>query len=147
MDELDVKINLLKKFIYEDMNHPKVRILTQQITKGYNTNLGKARAIYNWIKQNIYYVHEPEGLDIAVKPSRLIELGRGDCDKVSTLFATSAKIVGVPVKLKVIKQRENLWSHIYPLALTNGKFLPYDNAAPVLMEKEVQYLDSRTYDV
>jgi hypothetical protein len=34
MDELDIKVSQLKKLIYEDMNHPKVRILAQQITKG-----------------------------------------------------------------------------------------------------------------
>jgi len=146
MDELDLRVNLLRKLIYEDMNHPKVRILAQQITKGLNTNLGKARAIYNWIKQNIYYVRDPEGLDLAVRPSRVVELGRGDCDKTATLFATLAGIVGVPVKLKVITQDQRVWSHIYPLAL-NSKWLAYDAAAPVYMEKEVNYLDSRMYDV
>ena len=147
MDELDFRVNQLKTLIYEDMNHPEVRILAQQITKGLNTNLGKARAIYNWIKQNIYYIREPEGMDIYLSPSRTIELGRGDCDEASSLFASLAGIVGVPVKLKVVTQDRKIWSHVYPLALTNGKFLPYDAAAPVLMEKEVQYLDSRIYDV
>ena len=146
MDELDLRVNQLKKLIYEDMNHPKVRILAQQITKSYNTNLGKARAIYNWIKQNIYYTREPDGMDIYLSPSRTIELGRGDCDEASSLFASLAGIVGVPVKLKIVTQDRKVWSHVYPLAL-NGKWLPYDAAAPVLMEKEVQYLDSRIYDV
>lgn len=146
MDELDFRVKLLRKLIYEDINHPKVRILAQQITKGLNTNLGKSRAIYKWIKQNIHYVHDPDGLDVYTRPSRTIELGRGDCDDASSLFATLSGIVGIPVKLKVITQDKKVWSHIYPLAL-NGKWLPYDAAAPVLPEREVQYLDARIYDV
>ena len=147
MDELDIRVNQLRKLIYEDMNHPKVRILAQQITKGLNTNLGKARAIYNWIKQNIYYVREPEGMDIYTSPSRTIELGRGDCDEVSSLFASLSGIVGVPVKLRVVTQNNKIWSHVYPMALTNGKYLPYDAAAPVLPEQEVIYLKARDYNV
>jgi len=146
MDELDIRINQIRKLIREDINHPKVRILAQQITKGLNTNLGKARAIYNWIKQNIHYTRDPGGLDIYTRPSVLIDLGRGDCDDSATLYATLAGIVGVPVKLKVITQDQRVWSHIYPLAL-NSKWLPYDAAAPVLPEQEVRYLDERTYDV
>ena len=146
MDELDFRVNQLKKLIYEDMNHPKVRILAQQITKGYNTNLGKARAIYNWIKQNIHYTRDQENLDIYTRPSMLIELGRGDCDDSAMLFSSLAGIVGIPIKLKIITQDKKVWSHVYPLAL-NGKWLPYDAAAPVYMEKEVNYLDSRIYDV
>lgn len=146
MDELDIKIGQLKKLIYADMNHPKVRILAQQITRGLNTNLGKSRAIYNWIKQNIHYTRDADGLDIYTSPSRTIELGRGDCDDVSALYSSLAGIVGVPVKLKVITQDQRVWSHIYPISL-NGKWLAYDAAAPVLMEKEVSYLDSRIYDV
>ena len=147
MDELDFRVNQLKKLIYADMNHPNVRILAQQITRGYNTNLGKARAIYNWIKQNIHYTRDQENLDIYTRPSMLIELGRGDCDDSAMLYSSLAKLAGIPIKLKVITQDQRVWSHVYPLALTNGKFLPYDAAAPVLMEKEVSYLDSRIYDV
>ena len=146
MDELDIKINQIHKLIQEDINHPKVRILAQQITKGLNTNLGKARAIYNWIKQNIHYVRDPDGLDIYTRPSVLIDLGRGDCDDSATLYATLAGIVGVPTKLKIITQDQKVWSHVYPISL-NGKWLAYDAAAPVLMENEVTYLDSRIYDV
>ena len=147
MDELDLRVNQLKKLIYADMNHPKVRILAQQITRGLNTNLGKSRAIYNWIKTHIHYTREPDGMDIYLSPSRTIELGRGDCDEASSLFASLAGIVGVPVKLKIVTQDQRVWSHVFPLALTNGKYTAYDAAAPVLMEKEVQYLDSRIYDV
>lgn len=146
MDELDFRVNQLKKLIYADMNHPKVRILAQQITRGYNTNQGKARAIYNWIKQNIHYTRDADGLDIYTRPSMLIELGRGDCDDSAALFSSLAGIVGVPTKLKVITQDQKVWSHIYPLSL-NGKWLAYDAAAPVPMEQEVRYLDSRIYDV
>jgi len=147
MDELDIKINHIRRLIKEDMNNPSMRILAQQITKGYNTDLGKSRAIYDWIKQNLNYVREDSGLDVHQKPSITVNLGRFDCEDSTALFATLAGIVGIPTKLKVIRQTPNLWSHVYPLALTNGKFLPYDNAAPVLMEKEVQYLGFRIYDV
>ena len=147
MDELDLRVNQLKKLIYADMNHPKVRILAQQITRGLNTNLGKSRAIYNWIKQNIHYTREPDGMDIYLSPSRTIELGRGDCDEASSLFASLAGIVGVPVKLKVVTQDNRMWSHVYPIALTNGKWTIWDAAAPILPEQEVTYLKARIFDV
>lgn len=85
-------------------------------------------------------------MDIYTRPSVLIDLGKGDCDDSAMLYSSLAKLAGIPVKLKVITQDKKVWSHIYPLAL-NGKWLPYDAAAPVLMEKEVSYLDSRIYDV
>jgi transglutaminase-like putative cysteine protease len=147
MNELDIKIERLKKLIYQDMNHPKIRVLAQQITKGKTTDLEKARAIYNWIKQNIRYVREPEGLDLYQSPALTVELGRGDCEDASALFASIAKLSGLNVKLKVIAQKPTLWSHIYPLVLINDKYLPYDNAAPIPMEKEVTYLKSREYYV
>ena len=147
MDELDLRVNRLRKLIYEDMNHPKVRILAQQITRGLNTNLGKSRAIYNWIKTHIHYTRDQENLDIYTRPSMLIELGRGDCDDSAMLFSSLAGIVEVPTKLRIITQGKNVWSHVYPFAGVNGKFLPYDAAAPILPEQEVQYLLKRDYDV
>lgn len=147
MDELDIKINQIKKMIREDINHPKIRILAQQITKGYATDLGKARSIYNWIKQNIYYAREEEGLDLYQRPITTVELGRGDCDDSAALFSSLAGVMGIPVRLKVIAQDPNLWSHIYPLALTNGHWIVYDAAAPIPMEQEVRYLKARVFDV
>ena len=147
MYELDIRLDQLRKLIYADLDHPKLKVLTQQIIKNKQTNLEKAQAIYNFIKTNVRYVREPEGLDIYQRPSVTVSLGRGDCDKAASLAVALGKIAGVPVKLRVVAQRPDLWSHIYPMFLANHHWVPLDPAAPVSPGQEVKYLKARDYYV
>ncbi|WP_027714768.1 transglutaminase family protein [Desulfuromonas sp. TF] len=75
----------------------QVKKLADTITAGQTTVLGKARAIYDWIIENMYRDPETRGCgsgDVCV----LLERPGGKCADISSVYIALARAAGVPAR-------------------------------------------------
>jgi len=73
----------------------KVRELAEKITKGKKTNLAKARAIYDWIVNNMHRDPNVKGCGFGDVEKLLISMG-GKCGDIHSVFVALTRSVGVP---------------------------------------------------
>ncbi|MFN3505713.1 MAG: transglutaminase-like domain-containing protein [Caldimicrobium sp.] len=76
---------------------PKVRELALKITKDEKTVLGKARAIYNWIVNNMRRDPQVKGCGLGEVDKLLVSLG-GKCADIHAVFVSLARAAGVPAR-------------------------------------------------
>jgi len=73
-----------------------------------------ARAIYEWMGPNVTYAYDPEGIEQVQEPTATLMLGQGDCDDMVSLAIAMLTSVGVPARIKVIRQTgSDVFNHIY----------------------------------
>lgn len=75
----------------------KVKELADKITKGKKTNLSKARAIYDWIVNNMYRDPDVKGCGFGEVEKLIVSLG-GKCADIHSVFVALARSVGVPAR-------------------------------------------------
>jgi len=86
----------------------KVREAAENITKGKKTTLSKARAIYDWIVDNMYRDPQIKGCGIGDVEKLLESLG-GKCGDIHSVYVALARSVGIPSR------------EIFGIRIPNGK--------------------------
>lgn len=75
----------------------KVKETALKITKGKKTNLEKAKAIYDWIVENMYRDPNVKGCGFGDVEKLLITMG-GKCADIHSVFVALARASGVPAR-------------------------------------------------
>src|SRR3989304_2193959 len=75
----------------------KVKETAERITKGKETILGKSRAIYDWIVNNMYRDPDIKGCGTG-EVERLLEALGGKCGDIHSVYVALARSVGVPAR-------------------------------------------------
>ncbi|TYP92075.1 Transglutaminase-like superfamily protein [Fodinibius salinus] len=158
---LDKVLSEMKRLVKEYKGNPKIRdkavTLTKGIAKDGRTGLPDRRnyhniasAVYDWMKQNIAYIRDPDDIEWLQTPLVTLKNGYGDCDDLSVLAGALLSSIGVPTQFKVVKadrRKPNSYSHVYLEYKVNGSWQPFD---PTLHTKagdglnDSQIFDSRT---
>lgn len=73
--------------------------------------LAQAVAIATWVKQNCYYVHEPD--EVFQTPTNTLREKSGDCDDFTWLQCSMMESIGIPSRMNLVRIG-GLWKHIYP---------------------------------
>lgn len=118
---LDDRMDYLIAEIEEGMQDPAIQKLAAKILSAYNVPSrdyrGEAEAIFLWVRENIRYTRDPEGMELFRKPKRILELGIADCDDMSILIGALLSTIGQVIILRVIGVSSNNPEHIYPVVL------------------------------
>jgi transglutaminase-like putative cysteine protease len=75
----------------------KVKEMADRITKGKKTNLQKARAIYDWIVNNMHRDPNIKGCGFGEVDKLLVSMG-GKCGDIHSVFVALSRSVGVPAR-------------------------------------------------
>lgn len=124
---LDGVLTEMKRLVDEGKGDPAVRSKAFEITQNIpvdprtglpnRRNYGKiADAVYSWMKKNIAYVNDPDGIEWLQTAPKTLELGFGDCDDQSVLAGALLSSIGVPVRFRVVKanpKKKEAYSHVY----------------------------------
>ena len=104
-----------------------LKILERYRTKSHNY-FDEARAIGEWVRDNVHYVKDPAGLEQITDPERLLRLalqGRahGDCDDQALLAATLLRSIGHTPKFKIVRYyaKTGPYNHIYVVDYAGNK--------------------------
>lgn len=108
------------------------------------------QAIFNWIQRNVFYMHDPTGVELLTSPSLLIwqaehNEATEDCDSFVALAHALYNSVGLATQSviwKADKRAPNQWSHI-TLEVNDGKgWLPVD---PIMKNKPLGWSPPKYY--
>ena len=126
-DSLDSRMDFLIDEVWKGIQDPKIQSLAAMIMEEYEVPSrnyeAEAKAVFDWVRTNIRYTRDPEGLELFRKPIRTVQLGIADCDDMSILICALLGTIGHRLQLRVIGVTSNEPEHIYPLDL-----LPPDNS-------------------
>jgi transglutaminase-like putative cysteine protease len=97
---------------------------------GRNDYFGKAAAIYDFVKSNVTYVPDPNGIEMVHWPTQTLSQGAGDCDDQATLVAALMESIGIPTRFAAVGFEPGQFSHVYAEALIGRDWLPMDTTEP-----------------
>ena len=79
---------------------PKIRQIAQEITKGEKTTMGKAKAIYDYVFENVSYDKNIPGWGNG-DTERVCRLKAGNCTDFHSLFISLARASDIPAKFVI----------------------------------------------
>lgn len=117
-------VEVMKKVARERSGHPLVRTLAINILNYYGTDshnfVDEAKAIGDYVKQNVKYVRDADGIEQLTDPLTMIDqlqkkAARGDCDDISLLIATLLLAIGHRPYFACVRYYDHTgnFNHIY----------------------------------
>lgn len=95
--------------------------------------IGECTAIFDFVKTNVRYAHDPRGMEFVQTPPYLlkhIELGTtpsGDCDDQTTLGLSLLRSLGYETAVRVTGYRDDgKFSHVYGMVRLGGRWTAFD---------------------
>jgi hypothetical protein len=79
-------------------------------------DLSEAKALYNWVKQNIRFTKDPVTKEKLYPPQELLKIKAGDCDDISMLLGALLIALGYTARLITISasaDNPQEFSHVY----------------------------------
>ncbi len=156
-DEPSFNQNEFERFLSATSLSPtvgKVKETAENITKGKKTILTKARAIYDWIVDNMYRDPEIKGCGTGEVEKLLESLG-GKCGDIHSVYIALARSVGVPSReifgIRIPNGKEgdmtkaqHCWAEFY---LPGYGWVPIDAAdvRKIMLEKRLNLGEEKEY--
>lgn len=78
-----------------------------------NAWVKKAQAIWGWVKSNVRYVPDINGVETLHWPEQTMAQGFGDCDDQATLVAALFESIGMPTRLVAVGFAPGIFQHVY----------------------------------
>lgn len=105
-----------------------VRLRAAEIIKNLPPKKWAAEAaiIQRWVRDNIRYTKDINGVETLHTAEKVLELGYGDCDDKTILAASMLESVGHPTRLKAVGFAPGNLSHVYPEVMLGRKWVPVE---------------------
>ncbi len=137
---VEITIKKMIEQIREGTRDPIIILKAREIVKRAKakTNYERAKAIFNWVKENIQYVKDPVKLELLRRGNsesaarKILKSGIGDCDEHVVLSASLYRAIGLPVALITISTPQNpsSFSHVYVAVKVGNIWMPSDTVLP-----------------
>lgn len=120
---LKERVRYIQKMTQKSLRTPKVRSLAVAIVSrkcgrkfciDERDYANEVKAIFDYVRSNIRYVRDPQGIDTFTRADRTFDVGGGDCDDYAIVLASLLGSVGYPTRFRVIRTKgASDWNHIY----------------------------------
>lgn len=124
---------------------PDVRQLAIEVTQDKEDQIA---AIYDWIKDNVKYIPDPDQIELFISPVRMVNEYRkgmllgGDCDDMAILAAALYRSIGIPANVILIDSTGGGLNHAFCQVRSNKLgWTNCDPSAPLPIGWEVQYYE------
>lgn len=102
----------------------QVRESALSITSGAQGWIAQARAIQQWVQDNIRYIQDPYddqgGVELVQSPQKTLDYGAGDCDDQSVLVASLLSSIGHPSRFIAVGFKGGDLSHVLTQTKVNN---------------------------
>lgn len=156
-------IQVMQEVARARSGHPLVRECAHSVLISYgvasNDYTTESLAIGDFVKKNVRYVKDADGIEQLTDPLTLIEqisrgVAQGDCDDMSLLVATLLLAIGHTPRFKAVKYDKDIdnYNHIY---VVDYVYMPENNYKMTLdailknrpMGSEVHYAVGDEYEI
>lgn len=94
---------------------------------------GEVEALFRFVRDRIRYVMDPNDVEYLSTPSRLIEMGAGDCDDKATLLASLLESIGHPSRFVAVGFEPGALTHVYVEARIGPDWVPLETTEMIAM--------------
>jgi transglutaminase-like putative cysteine protease len=94
---------------------------------------GQIRAWFEWVRDSIYFIHDPANTEWLQSPRYTLHVGAGDFDDRAILLAAGLRSFGVPADFKAVAvdpRRPATFSHVYVTVMIRGRQVALDPTYP-----------------
>lgn len=84
---------------------------------------GEIRAVHAFVRDQIRYVKDVNGVELLHTPEKMLEIGQGDCDDKSMLVAALLESIGYPTRFVAISNAPSKYCHVYAEVKLGTKWL------------------------
>jgi hypothetical protein len=130
----DATVREMARLVNADLERPGLRLLASRILRSHavpsKSHLSEAKALYSSVVQSIRYQKDPIGIETVQSPEVTLEVGAGDCDDMSALYAGLAMAVGLPVRFRAVAWTPGEYVHIWPEVFVDNQWWPADTTEP-----------------
>jgi transglutaminase-like putative cysteine protease len=95
---------------------------------------GQVQRLHQFVRDNIRYIRDIDGVETIQTPDKTLELKYGDCDDKATLLATLLQTIGHPARFVAVGTRApGEYQHVYLETLIGKRWVPLETTEPVPM--------------
>ena len=129
LETLKVMRSLVRKF----KKDPTIRQKTQALVSHLPSKdwLGEVRAIQNFVKENVRYTRDINGVETLHFPTTVLEKGSGDCDDHSVLVASMLESIGHPTRFIAIGKENGRYNHVLAETRIGDKWMTVETTENV----------------
>ena len=91
----------------------------------------EASAIQTWVRDNIRYVQDVEGVETVSTPIRTLQDRAGDCDDKALLAGALLQAIGYKVRYKAINSSGEGFDHVYAEDHIGPRWVAVETTEPV----------------
>lgn len=132
---------------------PEFISLAEKITTGCTTEYQKAKAIHDWVANNLWYGYKPTEKTYNSSVERILDTRTGKCGEYSTLTIALLRAVGIPARMETggvtdVAYGPHAWVFAYVdkrwifIDTTWDSFNKYDNGYSPQKQCNSNYFDS-----
>lgn len=107
-----------------------MRIISSVMQKNY---VAEVRAIQAYVRDQIRYTMDINGVETVQTPDKTIQFNQGDCDDKSVLTASLLESVGHPARFVAIGREPNVFEHVLVETRVANKWVAVETTEPVAL--------------
>lgn len=127
-----VTLKLMRALVRDFKKHPKIRQTALDLVcdlppKSWGTEI---RTLYYFVRDEIRFVRDINGVETVHTPIALLEIRQGDCDDKSVLLAALLESIGHPTRFVAVGRRPEVFEHVYVETKMGSQWVALDAAEP-----------------
>ncbi len=124
---------LMRRLVRTYRTSPVIRQLATDIVGGTQQKNGGAEiaAIQNWVRNNIRYTMDVNGVETIQTPEALLTSMHGDCDDQSMLVAALAESIGYSTRFAAVAFSPDNFEHVFAEVLLGTRWVPVETTENV----------------
>lgn len=121
-------LRLMRQIIAREKCDPRVMQAAHSIiyTQPERDAAAEARALYEYVRDNIRYVQDVAGVETLCAPSMTLQRMIGDCDDQTMLLCALCESAGYWTRLVMAQYQAPDFEHVYCQVLVNGLWVNCD---------------------
>lgn len=103
---------------------PGVEADTSKFARQFTPDYNGMRSLYLWVRANVHYQEDPDGVQWIRRPARLVADGEGDCKSFTLFIVSVLKNLGVDYIIRFTNTERpgsKIVNHVYPIAVIDGE--------------------------
>jgi transglutaminase-like putative cysteine protease len=131
-DGIAATLSLMARIARAYSKLPQFYVLAREITRDVESKdaFGEATAIYDFVRENVRYTGDIEGVESVQTPDRTLDLASGDCDDQSIMVATLALSLGLKARFQAAGLRGGDLEHVWPEIAIGDSWYAVDTTEP-----------------